>query len=177
MEGDERSCVIWASVGPQLSGCLQPVCSYTGSLTWEGFVNGCPGVRSNFICVSKRGCLLGAPCLNLTLSDRTRVTYFHLDRTVQILSTLYDCYYCIYTLQFKGLGSARFSRSLFCTPRLNLFDQKYRKNNNIVKYYNNRKVFFILIHFKMQFIPVMAKLNFQHHYSNLQCHIILQKSL
>jgi len=25
-------------------------------------------------------------------------------------------------------------------------------------------------------IPVMAKLKFQHHYSSLQCHMILQKS-
>jgi len=29
--------------------------------------------------------------------------------------------------------------------------------------------------FKMVFIPMMAKLNFQHHYSCLQCHMILQK--
>jgi len=29
-------------------------------------------------------------------------------------------------------------------------------------------------HNKMQFIPVMANLNFQHHYS-LKCHMILQK--
>ncbi len=28
----------------------------------------------------------------------------------------------------------------------------------------------------MQIIPVMAKLNFQHHYSSLQCYMILQKS-
>jgi len=29
----------------------------------------------------------------------------------------------------------------------------------------------------MYFIPVMAKLNLQHHYSSLQCHMIFQKSL
>jgi len=28
----------------------------------------------------------------------------------------------------------------------------------------------------MQFIQVMAKLNFQHHHSSLQCYMILQKS-
>ncbi len=28
----------------------------------------------------------------------------------------------------------------------------------------------------MLFIPVMVKLNFQHHYSSLQCHMILKKS-
>jgi len=27
----------------------------------------------------------------------------------------------------------------------------------------------------MSFIPALAKLNFQHHYSSLQCHMILQK--
>jgi len=27
----------------------------------------------------------------------------------------------------------------------------------------------------MKFSPVLAKLNFQHHYSSLQCHMILQK--
>jgi len=31
------------------------------------------------------------------------------------------------------------------------------------------------MYFKMLFILVMAKLNFQHHYSSLQCHLILQK--
>jgi len=34
----------------------------------------------------------------------------------------------------------------------------------------------ILIYFKIQFILVMAKLNFQHQYSSLQCLMILQKS-
>jgi len=28
----------------------------------------------------------------------------------------------------------------------------------------------------MLFIPVLAKLNFKHHYSNIQCHMILQES-
>jgi len=28
----------------------------------------------------------------------------------------------------------------------------------------------------MQFILVMAKMNFQHHYSSPECHMILQKS-
>jgi len=37
-------------------------------------------------------------------------------------------------------------------------------------------IFFILVYF-MLFIPVIAKLNFQHHYSSLQCHMILQKSI
>ncbi len=28
-------------------------------------------------------------------------------------------------------------RSLLCSPRLHLFDQKYSKNSNIVKYFSN----------------------------------------
>jgi len=34
-------------------------------------------------------------------------------------------------------------------------------------------MFFIVKYFKMKFIPVMAKLNFQH-YPSRQCHMILQ---
>jgi len=34
-----------------------------------------------------------------------------------------------------------------------------------------------LIDFKVQFILVIAKLNFLQHYSSLQCYMILQKSL
>ncbi len=33
---------------------------------------------------------------------------------------------------------------------------------------------FILIYFKMLFISVIAKLNFQHHYSSLQCPSMLK---
>ncbi len=32
-----------------------------------------------------------------------------------------------------------FERSLLCSPKLHLFDQKYNKNSNIVKYYYNLK--------------------------------------
>ncbi len=34
----------------------------------------------------------------------------------------------------------------------------------------------VLIYFKMKCIPVREKVNFQYHYSSLQCHMILQKS-
>ncbi len=37
-------------------------------------------------------------------------------------------------------------------------------------------VFIILIYFFNVFIPVMTKLDLQHHYSSFQCHMILQKS-
>jgi len=44
---------------------------------------------------------------------------------------------------FKSLLSGRFfhvfERSLFCSPRLHLFDKKYSKNCNIVKYFYNLK--------------------------------------
>ncbi len=36
-----------------------------------------------------------------------------------------------------SLGSVRvFERSLFCSPRMHLFDQKYSENSNTVNYYN-----------------------------------------
>jgi len=68
-----------------------------------------------------------------------------------------------------------FEGSIF-SPRLHLFDQS--KNSNIVKrYLKFKELFSIVIYLKIQlFIPVMAKLNFQHQYSSLQCHMILQKS-
>ncbi len=39
------------------------------------------------------------------------------------------------------------------------------------------KWLFVLSYLKSYLIPVLAKLNFQHHYSILQCHTILQKSI
>ncbi len=40
------------------------------------------------------------------------------------------------------------------SPKLNLFNEKYSKNSNIVNYYNN--VFLIKFHLKMQLINLMA---------------------
>jgi len=37
-------------------------------------------------------------------------------------------------------------------------------------------MFYISIYFKMYFIPVLSKMNFQHHHSSLPVHMILQKS-
>ncbi len=54
---------------------------------------------------------------------------------------------------------------------LYLFDQKYSKNSNIVKYYNEKHLCFNIEHF-----PMMAKLNFQH-YSSPQCHMIMSHDL
>ncbi len=73
--------------------------------------------------------------------------------------------------------------SLFCSPRLHLFDSKYKyiKNSNTVIF-----IWFNFLHFKITifYLNIIlnaiyscdAKLNFQHHYSSLQCHMILQKS-
>jgi len=41
----------------------------------------------------------------------------------------------------------------------------------------NSKIMKFKVKHKISFILVMSKLNFQHHYSSLQCHMILQKSL
>ncbi len=61
-----------------------------------------------------------------------------------------------------------FERSIICSQSLHLFDQK---NSYIVKYYYSLKcLLLVLICFKMSFIPVMAKLNFQHHCTSLQSH-------
>ncbi len=60
-----------------------------------------------------------------------------------------------YRLQFSARYLMLLKDSLCCL-RLHLFNQKHRKNSNIVKYYYNfKKVFSIWIHFKMWFIPVM----------------------
>ncbi len=55
-------------------------------------------------------------------------------------------------------------------------DQIYSKINKIVEY--DYKIYYlsVLINFKMESIPVILKLNFQQHYSSLQCHMILQIS-
>lgn len=50
----------------------------------------------------------------------------------------------IYMLPFKSLGLVRFFNcfflfKVFCSPKLQLFDQEYSKYCNIVKYYYNLK--------------------------------------
>ncbi len=46
--------------------------------------------------------------------------------------------------------------SVLCSSNLHLFDQKYRKKCNIVKYYYNLKeCLSILIYFKISFISVI----------------------
>ncbi len=46
--------------------------------------------------------------------------------------------------------------SLFCSPRLHSFDQKYNKNRNIVEYnYNLKQLFSMWISVKIAFIPTI----------------------
>ncbi len=59
-------------------------------------------------------------------------------------------------------------------PKAALFDKKYSKkkqNSNIVKYIFFLKTIFFLNIFLNIIYSCDAKLNFQHHYSSLQCHI------
>jgi len=73
--------------------------------------------------------------------------------------------------QKLGVAILVFEMNVLCLPQLPLFDQKYSNTINSVKL-----LFYIVIYSKMSFIPVMSMLNFQNHYSSLQCHMILQKS-
>ncbi len=62
------------------------------------------------------------------------------------------CVYC--TLLFKSLVSFNvFERIFLCSPILHLDDQKQSKTNG-----NKKNIY---VHFKMQFISTMAKLNFR----------------
>jgi len=57
-----------------------------------------------------------------------------------------------------------FKRSLLSSPRLHLFDQKYSKNSNIVKYYYHLKeLFSICKYFSKCNLFLWSNLNFQHH--------------
>ncbi len=53
------------------------------------------------------------------------------------------------------------------------WESKVHKNHDNPQ---QKKRFYIWIHFQIEFIPVMVKLNFQHHYSSLQCHMIRNHS-
>ncbi len=80
------------------------------------------------------------------------------------------------TLQFKCLGMLRFFSffqiSILCSPRVHFFDQKYSKNSNIVKYFYNLNNCFLF-----DYILKCSLFLWYNHYSSLQCHMILHKSL
>ncbi len=48
------------------------------------------------------------------------------------------CFYSIYSMRFVRFVNV-FKRSLLCSPRLHLLDQKYSKDSKIMKYYYNSK--------------------------------------
>ncbi len=78
---------------------------------------------------------------------------------------------------FKSLGSVRFY--VFDIIRLYLFNRKYSKNCNILKYYYNLKYLLsFLIDFEMYFIFRDGKAEFLTAITRVfsQCHVILQKS-
>ncbi len=65
-----------------------------------------------------------------------------------------------------------FQRSLFCSPRLHLLDQKYSKNfKNIITIL---KQLFLCEYMLNCHLFLWSKLYFQHHYSSLQCHMIFR---
>ncbi len=66
------------------------------------------------------------------------------------------------TVLFKILGLVKFfyvfERSLFCPPKLHLFDLKYNKNSNIVKYYYNlHLLIYVVIYLKYIFLWCIAE--------------------
>ncbi len=81
----------------------------------------------------------------------------------------------IYTT-FKSLGLVRLVKKKKILTKAAFIWQKIQLNRNIAEYYYNlKKQFSVRIYFKIIY-SCDAKLNFQHHYSSLQCHMILQKS-
>ncbi len=107
--------------------------------------------------------------------------WFYKNNIIHLFASMHRntyCFMCALTYTcLKVWGGIRFvyvfERSLLCSPLI--FD---RKHGNIVTYYYNLKQLFSMrIYFNMYFFSCDAKLNFQHHYSRLQCHMILQKSL
>ncbi len=102
------------------------------------------------------------------------IFFYHFSLVIEFLHC-FSLYLCAYTLLFKRLGPIKifvFEGWLLCSPRLHLFDQKYSK---IVKYYckNNTFLFEYLVKCNLF---LLQKLNFQHHYSSLQCNMIFRKS-
>ncbi len=97
-------------------------------------------------------------------------------RSCKILTSHVLVYYTC-TLLLKSLGAERFchflekERNLFCSQFI------WPKISNIVKYvYYLKKLFYFNI-FSNAIYSCDVKLNFLHHYSSLQCHMILQKSI
>ncbi len=65
----------------------------------------------------------------------------------------------IYIKTFVVSKTSYFWKKFLMLTMAALFDQKYSKNSNGVKYNYKLRCFFIWIYFEMLFIPVMTKLN------------------
>ncbi len=80
----------------------------------------------------------------------------------------------LYHIQKFGVGKIGKKKKIL--TKAAFIWQKIQLNRNIAEYYYNlKKQFSVRIYFKIIY-SCDAKLNFQHHYSSLQCHMILQKS-
>ncbi len=93
-----------------------------------------------------------------------------IDYIAKSISLLFDCcleFGCHHTLLLSSDFNYVFERSLLCSPMI--------KNTVKTGILGVVIVISILIYFEKIYF-VMVKLNFQHHYSSLQCHMILQKS-
>ncbi len=73
-----------------------------------------------------------------------------------------------------ALPSKMFECNLLFSPKLHLFVQTYSKMYILKYHYNKKKT---VLYFKILICSFDTILNFQHHYSSLQCLMILQKSL
>ncbi len=86
---------------------------------------------------------------------------------------IYDLFLGSYTLPFKGLGSIRLFFFYYAHQGFNSLIK-----NTVILW--NILLFKITVFFFKYIFNVIyscdVKLNFQHHYSSLQCHMILQKS-
>ncbi len=84
--------------------------------------------------------------------------------------TLFLCPCVTLTLQKFGVGIfVYFWKSLFCAPRLHLFDTV----KIVTFYYNLKPLFSMWIYIKYN-VFIWSKLYFQHHYSSLQCLMIFR---
>ncbi len=118
--------------------------------------------------------ILCSYCLQWNTSQsKFRNHYFLFLFAFSILSQLFLIWGCrSYATVQKFLLS--WKKFLVLTKAAYIWSKIQYKNSYIVKYYYNLKLTFEYI---LNFIPVNANLNFINHYSNLQCHMILQKSL
>ncbi len=134
-------------------------------ITWNGIYSAYYNVwyfRLGSVWFVKVGTLLLLWCIFIVLVVLLLFSDFEQSITSTICSTTTILFYSIlFYYIFKSLRLARFfvfERSLICSPwRLHLLQYK-QWHCEILQF---KISFLIVIYFNMQFIPVMAKLNFQ----------------